>query len=220
MIIAITCFVFFLFILYQLAKDDFLFLRRGITTEDVFNTLFLSLPVIFIFSRLFYVLQHLGVQYFNPLVFFLVMYFPGLSFFGAVIGLWIFSAWYIERKKMPGKRFLDMVGISYIGSFGVWILFFAIGIFLRNKLLGMEEAGRGIVGLAFFVILLLGFLKNKWREGSSAYLSVTGYCLLAFIPSIQMVLSHQKIPLVSIGLTAILFIMSSLLFLRNERRVS
>ncbi len=217
MLIGSICFIIFLFTVYQLSKDDFIFLRKGVTVEDVFNTVFLSLPIVFLFSRLGYVLQHPSLHYFNPLVFLLVPYFPGLSFFGSVVGIGLFSTFYIERKKLPAKRFLDIVGISFLLSFSIWILLLGIEVLMKNKIMGVEEIGRSMLGVALFIFVLFAFLRSRWNEGSVAYMSGISYCILAFIATGVSFLHKTKISFVPLGLTAFLFLVFLLLFFRSQK---
>ena len=74
MLIGFLCLIIFLFAVYQLSRDDFLFLRKGISTEHVFNVLFLGLPVALFASRLVYAILHPSFRYFNPLIFLIVPY--------------------------------------------------------------------------------------------------------------------------------------------------
>src|SRR5260221_9633094 len=98
MIIGFVSFIVFLFILYTTVKDDFVFLRRNVEIEHIFNTVFLGIPLTLFFARLFFVLFHPKWAYLNPLVFFVIPYFPGLFAGGGIIGAILFLYLYTKNK--------------------------------------------------------------------------------------------------------------------------
>ena len=91
----------FLFTIYVLSKEDMVFVRKNVSLEQLFTLSFLSLGVSIFFSRLFFVLFNFKTIYLNPLVFFLIFYFPGLSFPGGLLAGAGFVLLYARRKKMP-----------------------------------------------------------------------------------------------------------------------
>lgn len=213
MIIDIFCFIIFLFSVYQLSKDDFLFLRRGITLDHVFNTVFLSVPVAFLTSRLTYIFLHPSRGYFNPLVFLAVPYFPGLSLLGAIVGTWLFVSWYAKYAKIPQGRLLDILGISFLFALSIGILLQGFIILLPHRLLGLEEIGRGMVSIACAIFLYLQLQKGTWAQGTLSLLSILFYCLLSFMSVGFMVLSHKSVVGGSLILTTILFLLTCFFFI-------
>src|SRR5687767_2761885 len=109
LIIGLITLLIFLYCFYTYAKDDHYFIRKGISLEQLFNILFISIFWSGLFSRLAYVLFNPDPKYWNPLVFFLIPYFPGISLTGGVIGLFISMIYLAKRRKIHAGRVLDYV---------------------------------------------------------------------------------------------------------------
>lgn len=154
----ILCFIIFLFCLYILSHDDYVFLRKNVSLEQIFNGAVLGFFVSIFFARLFYVLLNPNLKFLNPLDFFLFPYFPGLSIIGGVIGAALFLYLYFTKKKMPtGKpclpagRIFDFFCFSGLvsASFGYLIA----GIWnLLNKRIDFSVFADFAV---YFILLLL-----------------------------------------------------------------
>lgn len=182
-IVLVFCLFVFLFCLHYTAREDFFLLRKNVTMEKLFNLAFLLSGLMLFGSRFFYVLFHFSKTFFNPFVFFLFPYFPGLSFGGAVLVGVIFF-WYIARlRKMPLGKVFDFFMLSFlaalpVGFFGLFLLeghqqfrvihlIMSIGyvalfvIFLKFLLPKAAKLQDGTLGIsAFFVISLFSFLEN------------------------------------------------------------
>src|ERR1035437_4214204 len=102
-LLLIPSFLVFLYCLYKMVKDDYLFIRRNISLEQVFDIGFSITFISLLFSRLFYYI-------YQPVTgdIFLVSYFSfqkgGLSLFGAVIGGVIGLFFIGKYKKVPLGR--------------------------------------------------------------------------------------------------------------------
>lgn len=164
-LVLLICLLVFLYIVYNLAKDDLVILRKNISIESLFNIAFLATFSSLFFSRLLYVLIHPRPVFFTLLGFTLFPYFPGLSFSGALIGGLLFLYPYLNNKKMPLGRILDffslgMLTVLPVGYLGEIIL---TGISLRPVVLFVLYLISSISMLKFLFPL---FLRGRIKDGS------------------------------------------------------
>lgn len=146
-IVLIISFIIFLFSLYALAHDDFILLRRNISTEDVFNYAFISSVSTLLFARIFYVLVHPDPAFLNPLVFLIFPYFPGLSLLGGVVGGLLPFLFLARRHLFPIGRVLDFFSLSFLSSMPVG--------FIGYMLLSKDRSPIILSQFFFFLLLLL-----------------------------------------------------------------
>src|SRR3989344_3571191 len=99
-LILLTCLFIFLYCVYVLTNDDFIFLRRDVTMEKVFNIIFVGSLFSLFTARLFYGLFYSKGIFANVFVFLVFPYFPGLSLLGGVLGAGTFIL-FLARKKDP-----------------------------------------------------------------------------------------------------------------------
>lgn len=217
MIIGIVCFIIFLFTVYQLSKDDFLFIRKGVNVENVFNVIFLGLPIVLFTARLFYVLFNPSWNYLNPLIFFVVPYFPGLSLVGGILGAWIFVSLYTKNKKIPSARLLDMLSLSFLLTICFGILIGAAEIIFKNRVLGVEEIGRGILVGMLYIVFLLQFIKGSWIEGSMSYLIVVTLCFFELLQLGTFALLHQAFSFPALIANSVMVLLFLILFVKKQR---
>ena len=85
-IVLIIGFVVFLFTLFFLSHEDFVFMRSNLPLDRVFNLAFVAGLLAFIFSRILYVFDNPSPALLSPLGFIVFPYFPGLSVVGGVVG--------------------------------------------------------------------------------------------------------------------------------------
>lgn len=208
-IVILICFFFFLFVLHFLSRDDFVLLRKDISTEKVFNIAFAALPISLFFGRALYVINNPSSNFLNPLYFLLFPYFPGLSLIGAILGTSLFLYIIFRSKKMPIERLLDLftfslsavMPLAVVGYFALnrnifsWVFLFIIlsyvAIFIFN-----------------FVFFLPRFLKGRIKEGSVSLVflfCVCAFSLLGEIISKKIIFNTENIVylivlLVSLGL--------------------
>lgn len=116
------CFFLFLFALYYLSRDDFVVVRRDISMEKIFSLAFLTAIFTLFFSRLVFILGSQDLQLLNPLSFFAIPYFPGLSLMGGIAGAAIFIFLYCSYKKMPVGKMLDLFALSFMGVLPVGLI--------------------------------------------------------------------------------------------------
>lgn len=180
LVIILTCFFIFLFALYALSNDDFVLLRKHVTTTNIFDTAFLILFFSIFFARLFYVLFHFSPGFVNPVVFFLFPYFPGLSVVGGIIGGVVALYLSASLRAFPKDRIFDVFSLSFLACLPIGSLFSSLAgkklphMFLLNFVMFL-------VVLFFFIFLLRLFHKGRLKDGSISILVflVTSLILLA-----------------------------------------
>lgn len=158
-IVLIVCFVFLLFRLYHVAKDDAVLVKKNISLQMIFDAAFVTGLFSLLSARLFFVLLNPDPIYLNPLVFLIFPYFPGLSLLGGFVGGVITLYLYGKNKKFPIGRVFDFFTVSFTFVLPIGL----IGYFLLS---GDFSLG-GVVKLILFTIIALGtnlYLQPKARS--------------------------------------------------------
>lgn len=173
-------FLIFLLSLYLLAREDFVFMRRNITVEQLFDIAFLTALVALFFARIVYVALHFTTAYLNPLIFFLIPYFPGLGISGAVIGSFFFLLWISKNRKIPGGHLLDVFSVSFAYGFSATLLGYCIiQLVHRQFLSGGVNGIWGIISLALSILFGSIYMKSIWRDGNMS--AVIAVCVSAVV---------------------------------------
>lgn len=102
-----------LFILYMLSKNDFVFLRKNISLESVFNTVLFCGGSALIFGRLFSLIDSARAFIWDPFILLHVVKVPGFSFFGA-IGGGVLVVSVLVKEKEALLRMYDIFIISFL----------------------------------------------------------------------------------------------------------
>lgn len=152
--------VFFvsLFVLYVLAKHDFVLMRKDISVNSVFDNFFLFLIFFFLGGRAFFIFDSLSFYLINPLAFLHIFKFPGFSVFGSILGVGVASFLLSVKKKNIAGRLLDIFSLAYYPIFMLSIFFISFNIYIRIICLVM---------LLFAFYFLIVSCKNYFlRDGS------------------------------------------------------
>src|SRR5579872_5287448 len=210
----IICLFVFLFTLYLLAREDFILFRKNVSIEEVYNIAFILLIVTFVSSRLFYVIFHFKKIYLNPLVFFHILHYPGLSLIGGVVGAIIFCLLFYRSKKIPLSRLADVFMLAFL---------FALPFTLLPTIITRNIQTLVIVDYALFVIyaglagvMLKLFLKWKTYEGKIALSVLLLFSLSSYINHVFY--DKSRLLFIFSGeemLLILLFISSGLLIIRQ-----
>lgn len=221
MIIGLVSLIVFLFCLYQLTRDDFVFLRKNVSVEQMFNLTFLGLPIVLLFARIFYVVGHPSWHYLNPLVFFILPYFPGLSLPGGIVGALLFMHLFTRKGKMPQERVIDVLLLAFLISLTVGgLLSGLMNILLKDKN-WIEEAILAVGSFVTFALLLRRFMEGKWLDGLVGYTGIFFAVILQAIAyAVVLFVTRQPI---SIGRTiplAILLIYAVILLAQRGKALS
>lgn len=186
-LLLILCFIISLFSLYILSHDDYVFLRKNVSLEQIFNGAVLGFFVSVFFARLFYVLLNPDLKFLNPLTFFLFPYFPGLSIIGGIIGAVLFLYLYFPKKKVPTGRIFDFFSFSALlsASFGYLIA----GIW---QILNKRTDFMILADFAVYFILLLFIIRfilpvqrrGDFKDGSMGFFILSLFSLTLLITDI------------------------------------
>ncbi|MEX2012911.1 MAG: prolipoprotein diacylglyceryl transferase family protein [Candidatus Levyibacteriota bacterium] len=182
-LILLVSFFIFLFFLYFVSRDDFVLIRRDITSDNIFNVAFLLAAVAILSSRLFYAFSHPNQNFLNPLYFLLFPYFPGLSLVGGVLGGGIFLYVIARVKKMPTARILDLFTLSFLASMPLGVVGYYIlagyNFLSFNVIFTIVSY---ITLFSIFVFFLLPrFSKGRVEEGNMATLFLVAFSAVSLL---------------------------------------
>lgn len=209
------CFFVFLFSLFLLSRDDFIFLKKEISLEKIFNLALISGIVALFSARFIFVLLNPSSLFINPLAFILFPYFPGLSLAGGILGGFIFLAIYTYRKKMPVGIILDFFSVSTLCAIPFGYLGYFILTQSFNKQEILEVALFGIFSIVVLFLIQSG--KNlKIKEGT---LGLSFLIVFSFILLLGRGVAMSKLSFLILPESLILlcsFVVSLLFLLRQE----
>jgi prolipoprotein diacylglyceryltransferase len=211
----------FLYALYRFVKDDYIFIRKGISLEQAFDFAFITLWSGLFVSRALFLLfnLHKGENLF--LDFFSVKN-GGLSLTGGIVGA-IFAVYLISKyKRLPLGRLGDFLSLSFLYSLP--LLFLADAVFVRNNdlLIVFLNAIVYFVMLLFFIQFLYPKVMNRTlREGMMGILFLLFFSLIALTTSLLISLKNIQIFINPENIILILlFIISIVLLIKQEHASS
>lgn len=208
--IIFVCFVVFLYAIFVFAKDDFMLLRKNVSLEQLFNISFLGLLISLFAARLGHVIAHPSKDYFNPLVFLLFSYFPGLSIGGGIVGTALFFWLYYRKKKVPVGRIFDIFVLGFLSAFacGAVIAFILQWIFLKKIFIISFIAAIVIISLTYLFIWF--FTRGNFKDGS---IGMVALVLLGIIELLTNTLSRGLRHILAISVEDILLLVIVIFFL-------
>lgn len=155
-----------LFILYLLSENDFILIRKDITMPLMFNNIFLSFLPAFIFGRLFYISDTFEFFILNPIIFFYIIKFQGISIFGTILGIILFHLYKIKDKRAL-NRILDIVSLSFFPMISLFLFsnpFTMIHFILRLLTF--------FVFVGIYIYLINSHRKYTLKDGSIYYMII------------------------------------------------
>lgn len=181
-LVLFICLFIFLYCVHVLANDDFIFLRRDITMEKLFNIIFLGGVVSFFSARLFHGFFHAKIILSNPFYFLFVPYFPGLSLLGGVIGAGAFFLFLATRRKnLPLGRMSDFFSIAFLISLPVG--FVGYFMFSQEGMSAIKAGGQAASYFILFIFFLKFFLpallNGKFKEGTITFLFLISFSIVS-----------------------------------------
>lgn len=216
-LVLIPAFFLVLYSLYKLSKDDYVFIRRNISLEHMFDIAFIVMWISLLFARVVYFIYH-------PIVdanLFIVFFSPGeggFSLIGAIIG-GILGLYLLGKyKKVPLGRLFDFFTLSLLIALPVGFLGSAV-------LVRQYQLALGIINTVTYLILTICFMKflypkllnRTMKEGSISIFFLLFFSLISFATSlidvtkgIQFQVTIQSI------LPVILFFFSLILLFNHE----
>jgi prolipoprotein diacylglyceryltransferase len=211
----------FLYALYRLVKDDYIFIRKGISLEQTFDIAFIMLWISLFTSRFFYLLFHLKKGE-SILIDFFSLKNGGLSLTGAILGGTIAIFLVSKYKRLPLGRLSDFISLSFL--FALPLLFLANALFVKKNelLLVFLNAIIYFVLMLFVVQFLYPKIMNRsFKEGMLAVLFLLLFSLISLatslltsLKSLQAFINPENIIL------SLLLITSIVLLIRQERTQS
>lgn len=118
----IVSLVICLFILFLLAKNDFVLVRKNISLKQVFDSVFISFLGFLLVGRLWFVMLNKQFYLFSPIRFVHIVRFPGIGLVGGLIGFYI-AAYIYFRKKKTIARVFDIFSLSLMPLILYMLLF-------------------------------------------------------------------------------------------------
>lgn len=221
-LVLLVCLFIFLYCVYVLANDDFIFLRRDVTMEKLFNIIFLGSIISLFTARLFYGFSAKNILV-NPLVFLLIPYFPGLSLLGGVVGAVAYILFLMKRREnpLPLERMCDFFSIAFSISLSVGFVGFLM---FSEESMGIVKLGvQAVMYFIFFIIFLKFFLprllSGKFKEGTITFLFLLSFSIVSLISN-----AFAKISILDYfknfeNIILILLFLASAVFLINKENL-
>lgn len=184
-LVLLICLFIFLYCAYVLSNDDFIFLRRDVTMEKLFNTIFLGGLISLFTSRFFYGLFHAKSILANPFVFLAFPYFPGLSLLGGIVGAGAYILFLMTNKKnpLPLGRMSDFFSIAFLISLPVgfigYLVFSEEGVSVISA--EIQAATYFILFIIFLKFFLPQLLSGKFKEGTITFLFLICFSIVSLI---------------------------------------
>ena len=184
-LVLLICLFVFLYCVYLLANEDFIFLRKDVTMERLFNIIFLGGLISLFVSRLFYGLFYAKNILLNPFAFLLFPYFPGLSLLGGVLGAGVTFLFLRARRKnpLPLGRMSDFFSIAFLITLPIGFLGYFM---LSEDSFSVIRAGSLVITYLILFIIFLRFLlpnllSGKLKEGTISLVFLVSFSLVNLI---------------------------------------
>ncbi len=210
-LVLLICFFIFLYCVYLLAQDDFIFLRKDVTMEKLFNIIFLGSLSCLFFARLFYGIFHEKNILSNLFIFLLFPYFPGLSLLGGVAGAGAGFLFLRSRKKdpLPLGRMADFFSIAF--SVTLPIGFLGYFMFSENGFTIQRAVSLVAVYFVLFIVflrfLLPRLLNGKLKEGNIALLFLISFSTISLVNNFTApMLIPENVILIAMLISSIAFL--------------
>lgn len=217
-LIFLPALLLFLYALYRLVKDDYVFIRKGISLEQSFDIAFITLWVSLFVARFLYLLFHISAGY-NIFYDFFTLKKGGFSLTGAVIGGAIAIYLISKYRRLPLGRLCDFLSLSFLYTLPLVFLGNAIFVSKDALLSVFLNAIVYFILLLFFVQFLYPKVMNRTlKEGRLATLFLLLFSIIALttslLTSLKNIESFVNPENITLGL---LFIFSIVLLIIQER---
>lgn len=212
--LSIPILVISFFSLYVLSKHDFVLIRKNVSVNQVFDLSFLSMITAFLVGRLFFIINDERKELFNPIQFFHILRYPGVSVFGFFVGGAI-SIWFLFRKTKALHRVYDIFTISFFPLFLFHLAFRNYPVFSIFISIFI-----GLVGFLFWLFVIRSHQKYSFRDGTISYLVTAFISLDAFyysflIPRKSIVLNFSILQVVAV----VLAVFAIFMVWANQKRI-
>lgn len=216
LVILLPSLFIFLYCIYKLIKEDYVFMRKNVSPEQAFDVAFLVFFMGLVFSRLSYFLFNPEHQ--NIVVSFLTGKSMGFSFLGGVLGGFVTLFLVCKYKKIPLGRLSDFFTTAFLLALPIAFLLNSL---LDKKILVLFN----IFNAAIYILLALLFgkllypllMQRKVKEGMLAILFLFCFSIISFGSSF-LIASQKSIALFTSQniILYMLFVFSIVLLLRQQ----
>ena len=218
LLILIPSLIVFLYSLYRLVKDDYVFIRKGISLEQSYDIAFITLWVSLFFARIFYILFHL--REFKNIVFqFFSVTHGGFSLIGAIIGGIIAVLLIGKYRRVPLGRLSDFLSLSFMFALPIGFLANAFLVTKQELLYTFLSAVLYFLLMMFFVQFLKPRLMSRtMKEGTMSILFLLFFSLIALLVSVLSSLKDMPSALDGQNITTLALLLFSIGLLIKEER--
>lgn len=212
-IILLIVLLYIMFLVYSLAKNDFVLLRKNVSLPELFDGVILSMISGLFFARVFYLIEIQEFTWFHPFRFVHLVKLPGLSIFGFFVGV-IPVLYYMLRKKKVMQRVYDIVFISLFPLFVFSLITRTYSLAIPSFLIQIFLAFAGSV----ILWICTRFYHNyTLKDGSIAmiicmFMSVDLF-LYGFVSKHKILISSFSFSQIC---AVLLFVGAAILLLRNQ----
>ncbi len=216
LITIIPAFFIFLYCLYKFIKDDYVFIRKNISLEQLFDMIFGVIWISLFVSRfLSFILNPFPSS--NYFLAFFSLQNGGLSLTGAVLGGLLALYGIGKYKKIPLGRLFDFFTLSFLIALPWGYL--GLSIFLRKQALFLSVLNAAIYFILTFVFLKLlypRFMNRTMKEGNLSIIFLTFFSVISLGTSILRQINNQATLLNLHHILLFSLFVSSLLFLLKQ----
>ena len=191
-LILIPALLIFLYIIYKIVKDDYVFIRRNISLEQTFDIALIVVLICLIFSRFSFV----------------------ECFISGIVVLYLIGRY----KKIPLGRLYDFFTLAFITALPIGYIGYAI--LFKNYLILYSVNAFLYFVFAFFAwrFVYPQLMSRELKEGSLNIIFLIFFCFVSFVNGIILYQSG-KFVLITSGniLLILLFIFSLGLFFKQAK---
>lgn len=138
-------FLFATFLIWRLAR------AWDLDEEKILDLVLLTFFGSLLGARLFFILLNFSFFADNLLKIILVTRYPGLSFWGGVLGGWLTLYYFLRRKRLDFWQYADIAAVGFLGG----LILGDIGCFLGG-------CGFGIPSSLFFALPVVGVVGKRF----------------------------------------------------------
>lgn len=213
-ILIISTLIISFFSLYILSKYDFVLIRKNVSVNQIFDLSFISIVIAFITGRLFFIINEARPELLNPIQFFYILRFPGISMLGFFIGGTI-CTWFLFRKTKALRRIYDIFTISFFPVFLFHLTFRPYPMFPM-----IISAVIFISGMVFWSFIIRSHQKYSLKDCSISYLVMalvsSDALFYSFFSVRRIVVSNLSL----IQIVSVIFLITSIfMFWANQKRL-
>ena len=211
MIIGFVTFILFLFTFYTLAVDDFVYIRKNITLDKLFDVIFIGAPFVLLFARIAYVAFHPKWTYLNPLVFFIIPYFPGLFAGGGIVGGIIYLGIVTKQQKLPFGHLSDELILSFLPAAGLYYWIVAAQMGLVHNMQGFLYLGMGMLYTIAYILSRMVFSSGKWIDGALTAIGIALHSLFSLLFAMTVIIIAKKLTIYPYDIFYLVLLVGSLI---------